>query len=117
LTRSKKLFTEENAFRLFLATRCWPAWLPDLDRMLITTSDREALRHPFRSEPTHSSPGFGVICLCLYSTWEIIANMAQTNANLIWRIADLLRGPYQPNQYGDVILPFIILGRLDCTVH
>lgn len=37
--------------------------------------------------------------------------MAQTNANLIWKIADLLRGPYQPNQYGDVILPFTILRR------
>ena len=24
--------------------------------------------------------------------------MAQTTANLIWKIADLLRGPYQPNQ-------------------
>jgi hypothetical protein len=23
--------------------------------------------------------------------------MAQTNANLIWKIADLLRGPYQPS--------------------
>lgn len=33
--------------------------------------------------------------------------MAQTNASLIWKIADLLRGPYQPNQYGDVILPII----------
>jgi hypothetical protein len=32
--------------------------------------------------------------------------MAQTNANLIWQVAELLRGPYQPNQYGDVILPF-----------
>jgi type I restriction enzyme M protein len=29
--------------------------------------------------------------------------MAQTNANPIWKIADLLRGPYQPNQSGDVI--------------
>ena len=29
--------------------------------------------------------------------------MANTNANLIWKIADLLRGPYQPNQYGDYI--------------
>ena len=27
--------------------------------------------------------------------------MAQTNANVIWKIADLLRGPYQPNQYGE----------------
>lgn len=25
--------------------------------------------------------------------------MAQTNANLIWKIADLLRGTYQANQY------------------
>ena len=40
--------------------------------------------------------------------------MAKTNANLIWKIAELLRGPYQPNQYGDVILPFTILRRLDC---
>ena len=37
--------------------------------------------------------------------------MTQTNANLIWKIADLLRGPYQPNQYGDVILPITILRR------
>ncbi|AYE95826.1 restriction endonuclease subunit M [Mycobacterium paragordonae] len=43
--------------------------------------------------------------------------MAHTNANLIWKIADLLRGPYQPNQYGDVILPFTILRRLDCILE
>lgn len=42
---------------------------------------------------------------------------APTNANLIWRIADLLRGPYQPNQDGDVILPFTILRRLDCIAE
>ena len=39
--------------------------------------------------------------------------MAKTNANLIWNIADVLRGPYQPNQYRDVILPFTNLRRLD----
>jgi type I restriction enzyme M protein len=43
--------------------------------------------------------------------------MPQTNASLIWKIADLLRGPYQPNQYGDVILPFTILRRLDCILE
>ena len=43
--------------------------------------------------------------------------MVKTNANLIWKIADLLRGPYQPNQYGDVILPFTILRRLDCVLE
>jgi hypothetical protein len=31
--------------------------------------------------------------------------MAKTNANLIWKIADLLRGPYQPNQYGQTPSP------------
>jgi len=35
----------------------------------------------------------------------------------VWKIADLLRGPYQPNQYGDVILPFTILRRLDCILE
>lgn len=43
--------------------------------------------------------------------------MAQANAALIWKIADLLRGPYQPNQYGDVILPFTVLRRLDCILE
>ncbi|HYO05049.1 MAG TPA: type I restriction-modification system subunit M N-terminal domain-containing protein [Mycobacterium sp.] len=33
------------------------------------------------------------------------------------KIADLLRGPYQPNQYGDVIMPFTILRRLDCILE
>ncbi|WP_241178724.1 type I restriction-modification system subunit M N-terminal domain-containing protein [Mycobacterium sp. P7213] len=42
---------------------------------------------------------------------------AQNHANLIWKIADLLRGPYQPNQFGDVILPFTILRRLDCILE
>jgi len=43
--------------------------------------------------------------------------MAKTNADFIWSIANLLRGPYQPNQYGDVILPFTILRRLDCILE
>lgn len=34
--------------------------------------------------------------------------MAKTNANLIWKIADLLRGPYQPNQCSDVIVPLTL---------
>ncbi|MBT2269794.1 type I restriction-modification system subunit M [Rhodococcus erythropolis] len=42
--------------------------------------------------------------------------MAKTNAALIWSIANLMRGPFQPNQYGDVILPLTILRRLDCIL-
>jgi type I restriction enzyme M protein len=38
-------------------------------------------------------------------------------AGLIWQIADLLRGPYRPAQYGSVILPFTVLRRLDCVLE
>src|SRR5579859_470314 len=35
----------------------------------------------------------------------------------IWSVADLLRGPYRPNQYGRVILPLTVLRRLDCVLE
>ena len=34
-------------------------------------------------------------------------------ANLIWGIADLLRGEYRQSDYGKVILPLVVLKRLD----
>ncbi len=37
-------------------------------------------------------------------------------ANLIWQIADLLRGPYRPPQYERVILPMTVLRRFDCVL-
>ena len=40
-----------------------------------------------------------------------------TLGSFIWSIADQLRGPYRPNQYGTVILPFTILRRLDCILE
>lgn len=36
--------------------------------------------------------------------------------NFVWSIADLLRGPYKPNQYKDVMLPLTVLRRLDCVL-
>lgn len=38
-------------------------------------------------------------------------------SNFVWGIADILRGPYKPNQYGHVILPFTILRRLECVME
>ncbi len=38
-------------------------------------------------------------------------------ANLIWQIADLLRGPYRPPQYERVMLPMTILRRFDCVLE
>ena len=39
-----------------------------------------------------------------------------TFANLIWKIADLLRGPYRPWQYERVMLPMTVLRRFDCVL-
>jgi type I restriction enzyme M protein len=38
------------------------------------------------------------------------------HANLIWQIANLLRGPYRPPQYERVMLPMTILRRFDCVL-
>ncbi len=40
-----------------------------------------------------------------------------TLGSFVWSIADQLRGVYKPNKYGDVILPFTILRRLDCLME
>jgi type I restriction enzyme M protein len=37
-------------------------------------------------------------------------------ANLIWQIADLLRGPYRPPQYERVMLPMTVVRRFDCVL-
>jgi type I restriction enzyme M protein len=43
--------------------------------------------------------------------------VSENNANLVWSIANLLRGPYKPKEYGEVVLPFTILRRLDCVLE
>lgn len=37
--------------------------------------------------------------------------------SFIWSVADLIRGPYRPNQYKDVMLPLTVLRRLDCVLE
>ncbi len=41
----------------------------------------------------------------------------QELANFLWSVADVLRGDYKQSDYGDVILPFTILRRLDCVLE
>lgn len=43
--------------------------------------------------------------------------MADQNlSSLSWSVAELLRGDYKPSEYGRIILPFIVLRRLDCVL-
>ena len=43
-------------------------------------------------------------------------NQFSEKVSFIWSVADLLRGPYKPPQYGRVILPMVVLRRLDCVL-
>lgn len=38
-------------------------------------------------------------------------------SNLIWSVADHLRGDYKQSEFGKVILPFTVLRRLDCALE
>ncbi len=37
-------------------------------------------------------------------------------ASFIWSVADSLRGPFQEDDYGNIILPFALLRRLECVL-
>ena len=44
------------------------------------------------------------------------ANIAE-KAALIWNVADMLRGPFKPHEYGLVILPMTVVKRFhDCLL-
>jgi type I restriction enzyme M protein len=47
------------------------------------------------------------------SSSETIRN----HAAFIWSVADLLRGDYKQSEYGRVILPMVVLRRLDCVLE
>src|SRR5699024_2474970 len=41
----------------------------------------------------------------------------QEKANMIWNIADILRGLYKPHEYGKIILPMTIIKRFDDALY
>ena len=46
-----------------------------------------------------------------------MVNGFSDKVSFIWSVADLLRGPYKPAQYGKVVLPLTVLRRLDCVLE
>src|SRR5258708_3154528 len=42
---------------------------------------------------------------------------AQSLASFVWSIAEILRGDFKQSEYGKVILPFVVLRRLDCILE
>lgn len=43
-------------------------------------------------------------------------DQAKSLANFVWQIAETLRGDFKQSEYGKVILPFVVLRRLDCIL-
>lgn len=41
----------------------------------------------------------------------------QDKVSFIWSIAEILRGPYKPEDYGKIILPLAVLRRFDCVLE
>ncbi|KXY09837.1 type I restriction-modification system subunit M [Bacillus wiedmannii] len=41
----------------------------------------------------------------------------QDKVSFIWSIAEVLRGPYKPEDYGRVVLPLAVLRRFDCVLE
>jgi len=41
----------------------------------------------------------------------------QDKVGFIWSIAEILRGPYKPEDYGKIILPLAVLRRFDCVLE
>ncbi|GBC60774.1 SAM-dependent DNA methyltransferase [Desulfonema ishimotonii] len=44
-------------------------------------------------------------------------NAFRDRGDVIWNIANLLRGPYRPPQYRRVMIPLTVLRRLDCVLE
>ncbi len=45
------------------------------------------------------------------------SSKVQKLSGLIWSIAEILRGDFKQSEYGKVILPFIVMRRLDCILE
>jgi type I restriction enzyme M protein len=42
---------------------------------------------------------------------------AQSLGSFVWSIAEILRGDFKQSEYGKVILPFVVMRRLDCILE
>jgi len=51
-----------------------------------------------------------------YVSWSEVSMSADIKnmGSFVWSIAETLRGDFKQSEYGKVILPFVVLRRLDC---
>ena len=50
--------------------------------------------------------------------FESVGTNISEKATVIWNVADMLRGPFKPHEYGLVILPMTVVNRFhDCLLQ
>ena len=49
--------------------------------------------------------------------FDVVGTNIAEKATMIWNVADMLRGPFKPHEYGLVILPMTVIKRFhDCLL-
>lgn len=49
--------------------------------------------------------------------FTVVGTNIAEKATMIWNVADMLRGPFKPHEYGLVILPMTVVKRFhDCLL-
>lgn len=49
--------------------------------------------------------------------FDVVGTNIAEKATMIWNVADMLRGPFKPHEYGLVILPMTVVKRFhDCLL-
>ena len=49
--------------------------------------------------------------------FDVVGTNIAEKATMIWNVADMLRGPFKPHEYGLIILPMTVVKRFhDCLL-
>lgn len=80
------------------------------------TASRPWARKPNVASAPHGSTHRGTGGLFLPAV-EASREVIRNHAAFIWSVADLLRGDYKQSEYGRVILPLVVIRRLDCVLE
>lgn len=96
-----------------------PLWSPGIYTALVNLAEMQNDRRVAATPNTHVRR-IGQTRLYVrtraHAAIEGLTVSSKNHATFIWSIADLLRGSFKAHQYGDVILPFTVLRRLDAVL-
>ena len=48
---------------------------------------------------------------------EQASEQIKSLSSFVWSVAEVLRGDFKQSEYGNIVLPFVVLRRLDCILQ